>query len=76
MTDPKNPEQQSEELDLDQLKDAAGGVIHPNFLTNKSSRNKFMTNTFLKNKIDTGSGNDHLTQPKTGWSSTDAEFNG
>ena len=26
MTDPKNTEQQSEELSLDQLKDAAGGI--------------------------------------------------
>ena len=26
MTDPKTPEKQSEELSLDQLKDAAGGV--------------------------------------------------
>ena len=26
MTDPKNPEAQNEELDLEQLKDAAGGL--------------------------------------------------
>ena len=76
MTDPKNTEQQSEELSLDQLEGVAGGVIEPSFLTDKSSRNKFMTNTFLKDNLDTGSGNDRLTQSKTGWSSTDAEFNG
>ena len=33
MTDPKNPEAQNEELDLEQLEDAAGGVIHPSYLT-------------------------------------------
>ena len=76
MTDPKNTENQSKELSLDELEGVAGGIIHPEFLTDKSSRNKFMTNTFLKDNLDTGSGNDRLTQPKTGWSASDAEFNG
>ena len=76
MTDPKNTENQSKELSLDELEGVAGGIIHPEFLTDKSSRNKFMTNTFLKDNLDTGSGNDRLTQPQTGWSASDAEFNG
>ena len=33
MTDPKKAEAQNEELDLEQLEDAAGGVIHPSYLT-------------------------------------------
>ena len=33
MTAPKNPEVQNEELDLEQLEDAAGGVIHPSYMT-------------------------------------------
>ena len=32
MTAPKNSEAQNEELDLEQLEDAAGGVIHPSYL--------------------------------------------
>ena len=75
MTDPKNTENQSEELSLDQLEGVAGGVIEPSFLTGKSS-GFISTKQHLKNNLDTGSGNDRLTQPKTGWSSTDAEFNG
>lgn len=33
MTDPKKAEAQNEELDLEQLEDAAGGIIHPSYLT-------------------------------------------
>ena len=33
MTAPKNSEAQNEELDLEQLEDAAGGVIHPSYMT-------------------------------------------
>ena len=33
MTDPKNSEAQNEELGLEQLEDAAGGVIHPSYMT-------------------------------------------
>ena len=33
MTDPKNSEAQNEELDLEQLEDAAGGIIHPSYMT-------------------------------------------
>ena len=33
MTDPKNTEATNEELDLEQLEDAAGGVIHPSYMT-------------------------------------------
>ena len=55
MTDPKGSENQSEELSLDQLEGVAGGILAqanaaPN-VTGKPSRNKFMTNTFLKNNI-------------------------
>ena len=32
MTAPKNSEAQNEELDLEQLEEAAGGVIHPSYL--------------------------------------------
>ena len=38
MTDPKTSESQSEELSLDQLKDAAGGIVHPSFRTSTESR--------------------------------------
>ena len=33
MTDPKNSEAQNEQLGLEQLEDAAGGVIHPSYMT-------------------------------------------
>ena len=33
MTDPKKAEAQNEELDLEQLEDAAGGIIHPSYMT-------------------------------------------
>ena len=33
MTDPKKAEAQNEELGLEQLEDAAGGIIHPSYLT-------------------------------------------
>ena len=33
MTDHKNPEATNEELDLEQLEDAAGGIIHPSYMT-------------------------------------------
>ena len=33
MTYPKNSEAQNEELGLEQLEDAAGGVIHPSYMT-------------------------------------------
>ena len=53
MADPKNTEAQNEELDLDQLKDAAGGqtAIEYGLISSVQGRkkeNKFMTNTFLK----------------------------
>ena len=75
MTDPKNTEQQSEELSLEKLEDAAGGAfieckVPPAIWTDGAGA------SLKKSNLDTGSGNDRLTQPKTGWSSTDAEFNG
>ena len=73
MTDPKNSEQQSEELSLEQLEGAAGGMeckVPPAIWTEGAGA------SLKKSSLDTGSGNDRLTQPKTGWSSTDAEFNG
>ena len=52
MTDPKNPEAQNEELDLEQLEDAAGGAAFMKLGDIKGEvvdkDNKFMTNTFLK----------------------------
>ena len=33
MTAPKNSEAQNEELGLEQLEDAAGGIIHPSYMT-------------------------------------------
>ena len=33
MTDPMKAEAQNEELDLEQLEDAAGGIIHPSYMT-------------------------------------------
>ena len=53
MTDPKNPEAQSEELDLEQLEDASGGATAIEYglissVQGRKKENKFMTNTFLK----------------------------
>ena len=54
MTDSNTPEAQSEELDLEQLEGAAGGILaqanqQPQVaLSLKRKENKFMTNTFLK----------------------------
>ena len=54
MTDPKNSEATNEELDLEQLEDAAGGILaqanqQPQIArSSKGKVNKFMTNTFLK----------------------------
>ena len=53
MTDPKNPEAQNEELDLQQLEDAAGGQTAIEYglissVQGKKKDNKFMTNTFFK----------------------------
>ena len=54
MTDPKNREAQNEELNLEQLEDAAGGILaqanqQPQIARSlKGKENKFMTNTFLK----------------------------
>jgi len=54
MTDPNTPEAQSEELDLEQLEEAAGGILaqanqQPQVaLSPKRQENKFMTNTFAK----------------------------
>ena len=74
MTDPKNIENQSEELSLEQLEDAAGGGVEckvpPAIWTEGAGA------SLKKSNLDTGSGNDRLTQPKTGWSASDAEFNG
>ena len=73
MTDPKNTENQSEELSLEKLEDVAGGLeckVPPAIWTTGAGA------SLKKSNLDTGSGNDRLTQPKTGWSSTDAEFNG
>ena len=54
MTDPNTPEAQSEELDLEQLEEAAGGILaqanlQPQVLLSlKRQENMFMTNTFAK----------------------------
>ena len=52
MTDPKKAEAQSEELNLEQLEDAAGGAAFMKLGDIKGEvvdkDNKFMTNTFLK----------------------------
>ena len=52
MTDPKNPEAQNEELDLEQLEDAAGGADFMKLGDIKGEvvdkDNEFMTYTFLK----------------------------
>ena len=54
MTDPNTPEAQSEELDLEQLEEAAGGILaqanqQPQVaLSLKRQENKFMTNTFAR----------------------------
>ena len=74
MTDPKNPEAQNEELDLEQLEDAAGGhsVSGVNMPLGWGSKTGM---TEQRNKK--GIGKETPTQrPTTGWSSSDAEFNG
>ena len=52
MSAPKNPEATNEELNLDQLEDAAGGAAFMKLGDIKGKvvdkDNKFMTNTFLK----------------------------
>ena len=54
MTDPKNSEATNEEFDLEQLEDAAGGILaqanqQPQIArSSKGKGNKFMTNTFLR----------------------------
>ena len=56
MTAPKNSETTNEELGLEQLEDAAGGILaqaNQQPLIARSSKgkgNKFMTNTFLKDE--------------------------
>ena len=56
MTDPKTPEAQREELDLEQLEEAAGGILaqanpQPQVaLSLKKQENKFMTNTFARDE--------------------------
>ena len=56
MTDPNTPEAQSEELDLEQLEEAAGGILaqanqQPQIaLSLKKQENKFMTNTFARDE--------------------------
>ena len=56
MTDPNTPEAQSEELDLEQLEEAAGGILaqanqQPQVaMSPKRKENKFMTNTFARDE--------------------------
>ena len=64
MTDPKKSENQSEELSLDQLEGVAGAAITINSnLTSGIRDADFASESALK-------------RPKTGWSASDAEFNG
>ena len=64
MTDPKNTENQSEELSVDELEGVAGAAI---------SVNTNLTSGIRDVEVASESA---LKRPKTGWSSTDAEFNG
>ena len=82
MTDPKNSEVTNEELDLEQLKDATGGLC---FEDRAEFGGDYDGNDFCakpKHIISSTSGPGGTSylkdaqKPKTGWSSNDSEFNG
>ena len=72
MTDPKNPEAQNEELDLEQLEDAAGGIGTTSgpggtsyLKQNISGTSGPGGTTFLKQNVSGTSGPGGTSYPKT-----------
>ena len=65
MNDPKNSEAQNEELNLEQLEDAAGGsghttaIIEPNYITDPIAKQGSMEKGLLDQRV-TNSGSDPL----------------